>query len=229
MTEIIPAVLPETFTEIEIKAAQVAGLAPLMQIDLVDGKFAPHKTWWFNGKNLEQLEAIEREEQGLPLWDKINFEIDAMVADPRAVLPTLIMLGPTRIIFHIESLPQDEWKTFFASIDQYYKEQIEFGMALNTTTDPETLVPILPHIRFIQCMGIEHVGFQGQPFDERVLKQITQIKTFAEERPISVDGGVTLETAPLLIDAGATRLVVGSALFGSNDIRGTLESFKAIN
>ncbi len=228
MIEIIPAILPESFSEIEVKAGLVAGLVKTIQIDVVDGKFAPHKTWPYNGKGADRYQAIIREEEGLPHWEKLNVEIDAMVADPTIAYNDYIRLGATRVVLHIESLPEEAWLNFFLGLDSYLKDHIEIGIAINTTTPINTLAPILMHAAFVQCMGIERVGFQGQPFDSRVFAQIEAVKSLAPKLPISIDGGVNLETAPELVRAGATRLVIGSALFGTDDIRGTLEAFKHV-
>lgn len=71
-------------------------------------------------------------------------------------------------------------------------------------------------------MGIEKIGFQAQPFDVRVLENVKKIKEIYPSILISIDGGVNLQSAPMLVEAGADRLVVGSALFNSNSISDTL-------
>ena len=228
MIEIIPAVLPTTYRAIEAKAALVQGIVKTMQVDLVDGIFAQNKTWPYNGKNEAEYQALLQEDAGLPYWEKINYEIDAMVADPITEFKTFITLGPSRIVFHLESLRIESWLEFFTRMDPYFKDTIEMGMAINTTTVPETLSPLLEHIRFVQCMGIEHVGFQGQPYDGRVIEQIKKVRSLTAVLPIAVDGAVTMENAAEMVRAGATRLVIGSALFGSMDIRGTIEAFQTL-
>jgi pentose-5-phosphate-3-epimerase len=77
-------------------------------------------------------------------------------------------------------------------------------------------------INWVQCMGIEKIGFQAQPFDARVLENIKKIKEMYPSILVSVDGGVNLNTAAQLVEAGADRLVVGSALFTSDSISDTL-------
>ena len=77
-------------------------------------------------------------------------------------------------------------------------------------------------------MGIEHIGAQGEPFDERVLSQIKSLRVLYPELIISVDGSVNEETAPLLVQAGANRLVVGSALMKSFDMRETMRELESI-
>ena len=95
---------------------------------------------------------------------------------------------------------------------------VELGLALNPDTSLDTILPYMEKIDFVQCMGIARIGYQGQPFDERVLTQINQLRVKYPNLPISVDGGVNIETAALLKQAGATRLVAGSAIFGASDV-----------
>ena len=77
-------------------------------------------------------------------------------------------------------------------------------------------------------MGIEKIGFQGQSFDERVLHKVNDLRERFPELIISIDGGVSLETAPLLIKAGANRLVAGSAILKSEDIEKTIKEFQSL-
>ena len=83
-----------------------------------------------------------------------------------------------------------------------------------------------PAIDFVQFMGIENIGYQGEPFDERVFEKIRELRERFPDTIISVDGGVSLENADKLIEAGANRLVSGSAIFESGDIAGTVEVFQ---
>ena len=66
-------------------------------------------------------------------------------------------------------------------------------------------------------MGIEKVGFQGQPFDPHAITLVQQVREKYPKLPIQVDGGVSEETIPELVVAGVTRLVVGSKIWQSND------------
>ena len=77
-------------------------------------------------------------------------------------------------------------------------------------------------------MGIEKIGYQGQPFDERVIDQVKALRKEYPELIISVDGGVSFDTAPRLIEAGANRLVVGSVIFNSLDIRETVLALRSL-
>ena len=75
-------------------------------------------------------------------------------------------------------------------------------------------------------MGIEKIGFQGQNFDERVINQVKSLRTKYPELKISVDGSVNENTAPELIKAGVDRLIIGSALLRSFDIRENINFYE---
>jgi ribulose-phosphate 3-epimerase len=228
MIKIIPAILPHSYRGIEMAVEKVEGAVASVQIDFVDGHFVPNRSWWFNNKDEEKLHAILNEEMGMPLWDKINYEFDLMVKDPIQYIETFIALGPSKITFHIEGLNQEKTLTFFETLPDIIRTAIAFGIAIGIDTDPALIAPYLPFIESIQCMGIKNVGFQAQAFDEGVFTQIKNVHALYPDKTIAVDGGVSLENASRLVAAGATELVIGSALFQNTDSRGTIETFKTI-
>ena len=229
MVEIIPAVLAKNYEDLKNKIALVRGIIPLVQIDLCDGIFVPSKTWPFTtgGASDFNFQRILNEEEGMPFWEDIDFELDLMVADAVDNFDIYTKLSPKRIVFHIEAVGDlEEFKHFLEGMDVYIRDAIQIGLAINTATPIEQIFSLVNHADFVQCMGIEKIGFQGQDFDERVL---TQIKTLKEKFPdliISVDGGVNFETAPKLIETGASRLVAGNTILKSQDIRETISELE---
>ena len=77
-------------------------------------------------------------------------------------------------------------------------------------------------------MGIAKIGFQGQPFDERVLANLRTLRAKYPTLSLGVDGSVTLETAPKLVEAGALWLACGSGVFAAPDIEQRISEFKKI-
>ncbi len=227
MKEIIPAIMPKNFEDMRDKVSMVVGIVPLVQVDLCDGIFVGRTTWPFHTNDEQSLDDILNEREGMPYWQEINFELDLMVNHAMENFENYVRMGPKRIIFHIEAETDLEaFREFLEGIDLYTRENIEMGVAINIDSDPALLMPISSHIDFIQCMGIAEIGKQGEPFDERVIEKIKMFKEKYVELPISVDGGVSLHNAPALLKAGVDRLVVGSAIYGNDDIIGTIESFK---
>ncbi len=231
MAEIIPAILPKNYEDMKNKIALVKGVVPLVQIDLCDGIFVPSRTWPFSTGGGDDLyfQNIINEREGMPFWEEIEFEFDLMVADAVDNFDIYTKLGPKRIIFHIEAVGNlEDFKNFLDGIDVYIKDSIQLGIAINSTTPAESIFKLVNSVDFVQCMGIEKIGFQGQDFDERVLSQIKILKKEFPDLIIAVDGGVNLNTAPALVSAGADRLIVGSALFNTNDIHEAVEMFERV-
>jgi ribulose-phosphate 3-epimerase len=228
MVRIIPAMLPQAYKAIELSMDKVHEYVNTVQLDLVDGHFAHNRTWLFNGKDEERLEMILKEEMGMPYWDHVNYELDLIVKNPLERMDTYIALGPSKMIFHVESLDTEKMLQWFEALPEIIRSTISFGIAINVDTDPALVAPYLPYINTVQCMGIENVGFQGQPFDERVIEQVKKVRAMYPEKIVSVDGGMTLETAPLVVSAGAHVVIVGSAVFQNIDPHGTIEAFKQV-
>lgn len=229
MVEIIPAILPKDYEDMKNKIALVRGIVPVAQIDLCDGIFVPSKTWPFltgGGSDLH-FQSILNEEEGMPFWEDIDFELDLMVADAVENFDIYTKLSPKRIIFHIEAVGDlIEFKHFLEGMDVYIRDSIQIGLAINTTTPIEQIFPLVNNVDFVQCMGIEKIGYQAQEFDERVLTQIKSLKEKYPDLIISVDGSVDFNTAPRLIEAGATRLTSGSTILKSQNIRETISELE---
>lgn len=227
MTEVIPAILVDDFVELKEKLSQVVGLAKTVQIDICDGKFVKSTSWPIGSKNIPSVESILNEEDGLPFWDSVDFEFDLMVRNAHTQFDFFIKLGAKRIIFHLEAEGDlDRFNEFLEAIDMYTRENVDIGVAINTNTDINNLKNIIRNVDFVQCMGIEKIGYQGEPFDVRVLNQIKTLREIYPELIISVDGSVNETTAPKLVEAGANRLVVGSALMNSYDVRATIKELE---
>jgi ribulose-phosphate 3-epimerase len=191
----------------------------------------PPKSWPYAGDS-NSFKKIIREEEGLPMWDNIDFEIDLMVEKPEAVISDWITAGASRIVVHVESTKAvgeivRQFNEWFAYGDAKSRD-IELGLALNIDTPLDAVTSHLEDIDFVQFMGITPIGYQGEVFDERVLDKIREFHNEHPEVVISVDGGVNLETAPRLVEAGAKRLISGSAIFESGDIGGAIERFKKL-
>jgi len=229
MTEVIPAILAKDINDLRQKIANVVNIARVVQIDMCDGKFVPSYSWPMQKSDTESTAVILKEEEGMPYWENLDFEFDLMVKDAIKQFDFFLRLGAKRIIFHLEAEDEKELKDFIDSMDPYVRENLEIGIAINTTTSIDKLDSFINSIDFVQCMGIKHIGFQGEPFDERVLKQIKDLRVKYPELKISVDGSVNEETAPALVKAGANRLIVGSTLMRSFDVKETIKMLEELD
>jgi ribulose-phosphate 3-epimerase len=219
--EIIPAILPFDFAELADKVELIKGFTKKLQVDVCDGQFVPNATWPYR-KHDDTYEKIIHEEEGMPGWESIDYEFDLMVNKPEEVVEDWITAGAARIILHAEA------KGDIAAALVKLSGVVEVGMALNIETPLDIVELHKERINFIQLMGIDHIGFQHQAFDEKVLSKIKEVKARFPDMIVSIDGGVSMETAPKLIEAGADRLVVGSAIFAADNPLDALQNFKKL-
>jgi len=219
--QIIPAILPKDFKDLEGHVAQVKGLVSLVQIDICDGQFTPQASWPYR-KHDSNFDAITKEDRGLPFWEEVEYEFDLMVNKPEDVVLDYVVAGASRIVLHVEA------KGNILEAIEKLKGKVEIGLALNIDTSLDVLEAYKNKIQYIQLMGIDNVGFQGQAFDEKVIAKIKEVKEKYPGVLVQIDGGVNQETAPLLKAAGADRLIIGSAIFESENIVQTIEEFKSI-
>ena len=224
--EIIPAILAKDFKDLEDHVTRVKGLVPLVQVDICDGQFTPSPSWPYK-KDDKNFFAIMHEDSGMPFWEEVEYEFDLMVNRPEDAVLDYVAAGATRIVIHVES------KGDIAGAIEKLLGKVEIGLALNIDTPLDILERhkdkiVDCTIKYVQLMGIDNVGFQGQAFDEKVIGKVKEVKKKYSELAIQIDGAVSLNTAPLLRGAGASRLIIGSAIFESENVVEAIEEFKNI-
>lgn len=217
MIEIIPAVMPRSLNDLEENVSRVSGSAPWIQVDVMDGKFVRGKTWPYISFDAK---AFEFEFEGLPNWEEVDYEFDLMVKNPEKEIERFVMIGASRVILHVEST-----ELISEAITLAKEKDLEVGLALNIDTSNDVLEKFIPDIDFVQFMGIATIGLQGEPFDLRVIEKISSFRKKFPDVIISVDGGVSLSNAKALVNAGANRLVSGSAIFKNDDTHGAIGEF----
>lgn len=231
MATIVPAILPTSRHDLDEKLARLVGIATDVQVDVVDGKFAEPASWpYIGGSNLDELTA-----QGgtIPRFEQFHVEMDLMTEKPEEVTGSWLAAGATRILAHLESttyLPQlvTDLKVKYGHEKGFTANFLSFGLALNLDTDLATLEPYLNDIDYVQFMGIKSIGKQGQPFATELLNKIAVFKKNHPDMEIQVDGGVNFESAPLLLAAGVSRLVVGSALWNAPNLKEAFEKMTTL-
>lgn len=238
MVEIIPAVLEKTYADVVRRLDQVVGSVKTVQIDVCDGIFVPSVTWPYTdpmrADQANHYDAAFQEivdgagEVNMPHWEEFDFELDLMIDDAKRHLPDLLTIGPSRVLFHAEAMKDLEGDMH--ELAKMMPPMVEVGIAINADTNPEILFPLIDDkiVTSVQCMGIAKIGYQGQPFDERVLTNLETLRAKYPNLPLGVDGSVTLETAPKLVKAGATRLASGSGIFAVEDPAERIGEFNAL-
>lgn len=198
MATIVPAILTDdesTYRE-QLKRAEYA--AQLVQIDIVDGKFAKNTT--------VGTDVIGKYPTSTSL------EIQIMAIDCQSYIKGLVGLEfVSRIIVSFEKnddLPENIYATKSA------KKQV--GISLNPKTPLSAVSKYFDQIDMLLLLGVEP-GFSGQKFQEIVLDKIAEAKKLAPGLAVEVDGGVNFETAPQIAKAGADFLAANSVLFNAPD------------
>lgn len=223
MIEIIPSLPANTFQELQTKVGKVAGLVSTFQIDIADGLFVTSRSWPMNPGDKEQFQRLVKGEEKLPFSDEISYEVHFMAHNPEKLLPDWLKVGIVRAFFHVEA------KHDFGELTALAKRgEVELGISLKVGTDISRIEPYLSNISVVQLMGIEHIGVQGQPFDERVIDMIKSVRERYPSVTIQIDGSVNAETAPALTAAGAEKLAPGSYVLSSDDPKAAVESLKNV-
>ncbi|MFA5084312.1 MAG: ribulose-phosphate 3-epimerase [Candidatus Paceibacterota bacterium] len=194
---VIPAINEVNFEEV-LKKIDIAGrFSRWVHLDVVDGEFAANTTW----NNPGDLKAVNS-------GPKADIEVHLMVEHPETVIGDWASAGAKRIIIHLEALGGKEFKPA--------AESIEMGLSINPETPVEDLLPYLENFKFVLILGV-NPGLAGQKFEEEVLEKIKFLKNYYPGVIIEADGGINLETAGLVKEAGADILVSASYIWKSQN------------
>lgn len=221
MIEIIPSIIPQNLNFIREKLEQILGAAKKVQIDVVDGQYAPVKTWPFLDDQFDEILKMSRGEENFPYINDFVLEIDMMVLHPIEYLSDFISLGAKSFVIHIDSTDH-----IGECIKTIKNSGGSVGLGIKPSVDVDLLQPFLLEADFVQFMGNDRVGHSGVDFDESVLRKI---KYFHEKHPsisIQIDIGVSEETIPKLKEVGVSAFISGSAIFGSADPKQVIEKLQ---
>jgi len=207
MVEIIPSILVKTKEEFLNKILAVENLTERVHLDIADGIFVPNMTI----SGFEEVESIET---------SLKIEAHLMVSKPENHVIRWLETQVDSLIFHIEATQKAT-----EIIEKAKEADRRIGVALNPETPISALAAFIDQIDFVHFMTVEP-GFYGGQFVESVLDKMSDFHYFYPDKPISVDGGVNLETAPKLIQAGANTLIVGSYIWNSKDVAQAIEEIK---
>jgi len=213
--KIAPSILSADFAVLakEVEAVAQAG-ADEIHIDVMDGCFVPNITI-----GPVVVQAVKRVSP-LPL------DVHLMIADPDRYLDDFIQAGADCLTVHQEACAHLD-----RTLAVIREQGVLAGLALNPATGLEGLEYILDKVDRLLVMSV-NPGFGGQKFIPSALAKLRRARELIEacglEVELSIDGGVNLETAASVVEAGARHFVAGSAVYKTPDYKKTIEAFRQL-
>ena len=200
--KLAPSMLSADFSRLGEQLAEVAEAgADYIHLDIMDGHFVSNIT--IGSPVVKSLRPAT----------KVPFDVHLMVTDPETQIPLFADAGADIITVHVEACPH-----LHRAVQQIKNLGIKAGVSLNPGSPVTALDAILPSIDLALIMSVDP-GFGGQPFINEMLPKITELRKRIDEAKLGVelevDGGINAEIAPKVVQAGATVLVAGAAVFHS--------------
>jgi ribulose-phosphate 3-epimerase len=214
--KIAPSILSADFARLgeDVAAAEAAG-AEWIHVDCMDGHFVPNLTI-----GPPVVKALRRVTE-LPL------DVHLMIERPDALLEAFAEAGADVLTVHQEATVH-----LHRTLQRIRDLGVRAGVSLNPATPVHVLDEVLPYVDLVLVMSV-NPGFGGQRFIPTSTAKVAALRRALDERGLTdveleVDGGISPETAPEVVAAGATVLVAGAAVYGgSGQVAGNIAALRA--
>lgn len=209
-----PSILAADFGRLgeQLKKLEAAG-ADMVHIDVMDGDFVPAISF-----GMPVIKSIRKE-------TRLPFDVHLMVTEPGRYIEEFAACGADSITVHVEAC-----KHIDRVLEQLHQAGVRAGVSLNPGTPLSALDCILDKVDMILLMTV-NPGFGGQSYIESCTHKITELRAWLNRQrlhtDIQVDGGITKENLPVVLQAGANVIVSGTAIFGGN-ITDNVKDFQKI-
>jgi ribulose-phosphate 3-epimerase len=204
MPIIAPSLLASNFLRLEDECKMVnESEADWFHLDVMDGRFVPNISFGF--PVIEKISKVARK----------PCDVHLMILEPERYAEAFKKAGADHLTVHIEACVH-----LHRNIQQIKSLDMKAGVAVNPHTPVSLLQEILGDIDIVLLMSV-NPGFGGQSFIPHTLNKIRELRKIIDDNKldvkIEIDGGVTVENAKEILDAGAHVLVAGSTVFGAKD------------
>lgn len=198
---ITPSILNADFDDLGKEIAKIAEVSDLIHLDVMDNVFVPNFTFDFDSAS----QIIK----GCP----IGVDAHLMVADVDQIAPLYAQVGCESVTIHAEACDN-----IGQTLRAIRSEGARCGLALKPNTPISDYEKFSDLVDMFLIMTVEP-GFGGQKFMGEMMDKVRATRVLIGDRPIwlQVDGGISLETIEVAVDAGADTFVAGSAVFKSDD------------
>lgn len=213
MAKVAPSFLSADFLNLDRDIERIGSISDYLHMDVMDGVFVPNISFGF-----PVVEAVARKAEK-PL------DVHLMIVEPQKyALKFAAIDGVQMVSFHLNAASEPA-----QLLDQLRSAGVKAGLVINPDIPVENLFPYLDHCDFVLLMSV-FAGFGGQKFIEDTYGRVATLRDEITRRgldvQIEVDGGVGLQNAQQLKNAGADILVAGTSVFKAENPAEVIESLR---